>query len=222
MSAQDLYCARSDVTKRMPIGSVTSSSGIVAETSTGANTFTFDGHGFVTDDPVVVRTIEGGSMPAPLVANTTYYAITISNDRFSLAATPGGPAIDITTIGDSMVIAREPDFNESIEFYSRWADTCLTPHIPVPLATPLTGQFALVKGLVADLCAKRELNANGKDSAVINAAELAAKAQLERFAEGLAATMVRGAVPTTSTNRAITNTIASTGDPRGWGSGSLP
>lgn len=202
----------------MPIGSVTSSSGIVAETSTGANTFTFDGHGLETGDAITVRAVEGGSLPAPLSADTTYYAIRVSNSKFELAATLSGSAIDITTVGDSMVIAREPDFDETIEFYSRWADTCLPAHL-VPLETPLTGQFVFVKGIVADLAAKKILNGAGKESAIVTAAEVEAKAQLERFSAGLP---LRGEASSTPTNLAVTNTIAITGDPRGWGSRCLP
>lgn len=217
MSGSNLYCARADVTKRIPIGSVTSSSGIVAETEVGDNTFTFDGHGLETDDAVSVRAVEGGSLPSPLVEGV-YYAIRVTNSTFSLAATPSGSAIDITSAAVSMVITREPDFDDTIEFYSRWADTCLPAHL-VPLDVPLTGQFVFVKGIVADLSAKKILNGVGKESAIVTAAELEAKAQLERFAAGLP---LRGTATSTPSNLAITNNVATTGDPRGWGSGSLP
>ena len=210
------YCTRADVSRRLPVGSVTSSSGVVAESSIGENTFTYDGHGLETGDPVNVRAIEGGTLPAPLVDGQRYFAIRESNSVFGLSATAGGPAIDITSSAVSMLITREPDIEEVIEFYSAWADTSLPAHL-VPLDTPI---HPFVKGIVADLAAKRILNGIGKESAVITAAEVEAKAQLERFASGLP---LRGSPVTASANRAVTNTIAtSSADPRGWGSRRLP
>ena len=201
------------MTRRLPLGSVSSSSGLIAATSTSANTFTYDGHGLESGDPITLRAAEGGTLSAPLVEGTRYYAIRVSNSAFSVAASSGGAAIDITTSAVSVVVTREPDFEDTIEFYSRWADTCLPAHL-VPLEFPI---HPFVKGIVADLAAKRILNGIGKDSAVVTAAEVEAKAQLVRFATGLP---LRGANVTTSANLAISSSVASTGDPRGWGSGS--
>jgi hypothetical protein len=41
----------------------------------------------------------GGALPAPLVANTTYYARDVSGHTCKLASTPGGAAINLTTNG---------------------------------------------------------------------------------------------------------------------------
>ncbi len=215
----DLYCSRADVNKRLPLGSITSPAGIVASVSATTNVIEFDGHGLETDDEVTVRAIEGGSLPSPLAAGTTYYAIRLTNATLKLASAAAGAAIDLTTAGDEMFIAREPSFDDDIEFVSRWADGLLPGHL-VPLESPI---HPLVKGVVADIVAKRVLNANGKESAVVTAAELAGKAILERYAAGLP---LRGAAVTSSANLAVTVTLAAAADPRGWfgteGSGTLP
>lgn len=215
----DLYCTRADVNARLPPGSVTSTGTIAASTSAGTNAITFDGHGLETGDPVTVRAVSGGSLSAPLVADVTYYVRRLSNSAFELAETLGGPAIDITTTATDMMVIREPNYDTHIEFYSRWCDAFLPAHI-VPLEEPI---HPLVKGLVADLVAKRMLNIAGQDSAVLTQTELASKAQMERFAKGLS---LRGADATESANSAVTSTSITVADPRGWhgstGSGYLP
>lgn len=55
-------------------------------------------------DAVQISFLAGGSMPAPLVAYTTYYVVSPSGDTFSLAATKGGSAITTTTTGASLVL----------------------------------------------------------------------------------------------------------------------
>lgn len=213
--ATDLYCSRGDVARRLPPGAISSLSGIAASSSISTDVFRYDGHGFETGDPVQLRAIEGtGALPDPLLADTTYYTIRVSNSDFQLSALPGGPPIDLTSESQDVVVIREPNFDDTIEFYSRWADTFL-PAAIVPLQAPI---HPLVRGLVADLSAKRTLNESGQDSAIVNAAELAAKAQLERFVAGLPLR----APETAPANLAVSRPLPSTGDPRGWGSGRLP
>lgn len=209
----DLYCTRGDVTARLPPGAVVSPAGMLASCLASTDTLTYDGHGLETDDEVTVRAADGGTLSAPLAAGTVYYAIRLTNATFKLAATAGGAALNITSNGVEMSVTREPKFSETIEFVSRWADTFLPAHV-VPLTAPI---HPLVRGVVADVSAKRMLNANGQDSAAVNAAELAGKAILERFAGGMP---LRGGTAQTPANLAITATSVSSGsDPRGWGSG---
>lgn len=211
--ATDLYCSRGDVTARLPPGTVVSPAGILASCLASTDVLTYDGHGLETDDEVTVRAASAGTLSAPLVAGTVYYAIRLSNAAFKLAASAGGAAINITSDGVEMIVTREPKFDGVIEFVSRWADTFLPAHV-VPLTAPI---HPLVRGVVADVSAKRILNANGQDSAAVTAAELAGKAILERFAAGMP---LRGGTAQTPSNLAITATSVSSGsDPRGWGSG---
>ncbi len=210
----DLYCSRTDVNRRIPLGSIVSPAGIVASSIAATNVITFDGHGLETDDEVTVRALEGGTLSAPFVEGTVYFARRLTNATFSLAATAGGAVIDITTNGVSMMVTKEPLYDEHIEFYSRWADAFLPAHL-VPLGRT-EAVHPTVKGIVAELTARKLLNIGGQDSALLAAAELANKAMLERFAKGLP---LRGAAATASANLAVTSTLDSTtSDPRGWGS----
>lgn len=211
--ATDLYCSRGDVTARLPPGTVVSPAGMLASCLASTDVLTYDGHGLETDDEVTVRAASAGTLSAPLVAGTVYYAIRLTNSTFKLAASAGGAALNITSDGVEMIVTREPKFDDVIEFVSRWADTFLPAHV-VPLTAPI---HPLVRGVVADVSAKRILNANGQDSAAVTAAELAGKAILERHAAGMP---LRGGTAQTPTNLAITATSVSSGsDPRGWGSG---
>ena len=212
--ATDLYCSRADVTARLPPGAVVSPAGMLASCLASTDALTYDGHGLETDDEVTVRAADvGGTLSAPLAAGTVYYAIRLTNAAFKLAATAGGAAINITSNGVEMTVIREPKFNDVIEFCSRLADTSLPAHL-VPLTAPI---HPLVRGVVADMSAKRILNANGQNSEAVKAVDLEAKAILERFAAGLP---LRGAAVTGPANLAITATAVSSAssDPRGWGS----
>lgn len=213
--ATDLYCSRRDVNRWLPAGEITGSSRLAASALATSDAITLDGHGLETDDPVTVRAAEGGSLPSPLVEGTVYYAIRITNASFKLALTAGGAAIDLAGDGVDVIVLREPPYDDVIEFYSRWADAFLPAHL-VPLQAPI---HPTVKGIVAELSAKKLLNLDGKTSEVVNAAEVAAKAMLERFAIGLP---LRGAAATAPSNLAISSSLASSSDPRGWGSGSIP
>lgn len=216
--ASDLYCSRGDVNRWLPAGEITGWSRLSAAARASNDTFELDGHGLETDDAVRVRAADvTGTLPVPLVEGTTYYAIRVSNAQFKLAAAPAGAAIDLTADGIDVIVAKEPPYDAVIEAYSRWVDTFLPAHA-VPLTTPLADEFALVRMLVAKLSAKALLNLDGKSSEIVNAEELAAKAQLERFAKGLP---VRGDTGT-RTNLAVSKSLGAVADPRGWGSVTLP
>lgn len=211
MAVSDLYCSRADVNKRVPLGSIVSPASVVASALAGTDVITCDGHGFETGDLVNVRVAQNGTMPVPLSSSVTYYAIRMTNAAFKVSLTPNGAPIDITGDGDQVIVTREPDYDTTIEFYSRWADTFMPAHaVPFGVTEPVP---ALVRGLVADLAAKRILNADGKSSNAVNEFELAAMAQLTRFAAGLP---VRGSPAPLATNRAVTSTLSTGTDARGW------
>ena len=221
--ADDLYCSRADVTERLPPGAIGSRGELVASSSSSSNEIEFDGHGLETGTAVTVRAVDhtGATLPAPLEAGTTYYAIRLTNATFKLATSSAnataGTAIDLTTSGVSVVVMREPQFDDVIEFYSRWADGILPGHL-VPLEAPI---HPVVRGVVADCSAATMLHRGGQDSAVVTAAEIAGKAILERYAAGR---VLRGAPVTASANLAITASASTTSE-RNWapnGSGSLP
>lgn len=211
------YCTRADLyLYGLPRGALGSSSRTVASSAAATDTIELDAHGFETDDAITFRVPEGGVLSAPLVAGTTYYAIRLDDSHFKVSATLSGSAIDLTTDGDQMLVAIALPIDAVIEFYSRWADTFMPAHA-VPFTSPIP---VLVRGLVAELSAKRLMALAGHSSASMNEAELSAKAQLERFATGIT---LRDATATSPTNTAaVTSWVASTPDPRGWPSGVLP
>lgn len=211
--ASNLYCSRADVTAELPVSGI-ASPGISASVSAATDEFESDGHALETDMPIRVRAEDASDavLPSPLDEETTYYAIRVNNAVFKLSATQGGSAITIAEDAD-VVVTKEPRFDETIEFYSRWVDD-LIPAEAVPLEEPID---PLVRGVVARLAAKRLMNANGQDSAIVTAEEVAAKAIIERHGAGIP---IRGATTTGSTNKAI-KAPASSGDPRGWGCGGV-
>jgi hypothetical protein len=206
------YCTRRDVNRWLPAGEITGWSRLTASALASSDAITLDGHGLETDDEITVRAVEGGALPAPLVEGAVYYAIRLTNATFQLAESAGGPPINLTANSTSVVVRREPPYSEVIEYYSRWADSFLPAHV-VPLTEPI---HPLVKGLVAQLSAKALLNLDGKSSEIVNSAELAAKAQLERLAKGLP---LRGAEPTPERSNLA---VSSSSPEGGWGSGTLP
>lgn len=212
------YATRQDLYRYAPVrGSLTSSSRIVSSSSATTDTLELEGHGLETDDTLQLRAVEGGTLSAPLVATTTYYAIKVDDSRFKVAATAGGAAIDLTTAGVSMVLVVALPVDEVLEFYSRFVDGLLPAHA-VPLASPYP---VTIVALVAELAAKRLQLIAGTSSESMKEIEIGAQAQLQRYAAGIP---LRDSRVTTSTNKAIRDTAgnSTTGDARGWGSGSLP
>jgi hypothetical protein len=171
------------------------------------DTFELDGHGFGTDQPLIVRIDIGGTMPAPLVANGTVYAIPVNDFTFQVAGAPAGPAIDLTTNGDLVVVATPLPFDKVMEYYSRWADGCLGGNA-VPFQAPYP---PILVGIVAKLSAKALLILANQSSATMDEAEIDAKAQLERFAKGIPVRDGRASGPA---NLAYAESVK---DARGWG-----
>lgn len=70
-----------------------------------ANTIDSPSHGLVAGDHVLVWASIGAGLPAPLAEDTEYFVIAagLTTDVFSLSATLGGSAINITAIGDGDV-----------------------------------------------------------------------------------------------------------------------
>jgi hypothetical protein len=177
--------------------------------------FELDGHGFETDDPIIFRAEAGGTLPPPIVAGTTYYAIRYNEQFFGAAASAAGSAIDLTLDGSAVVVATLLPFDEVLEFYSRFVDPFLPAHL-VPLESPFP---VTVTAIVAELTAKKLLILAGQKSESMTETELAAKAQLERWAKAIP---LRDARATGPSNLAIAESISGT-PARNWDAdGTLP
>lgn len=211
-TARDLY------TYGLRRGILSNEGRIVASSVASTDVLTLDQHLFETNDAVTVRAVEGGTLSAPLVAGTVYYVIRLTDATFSLAATSGGSAINLTTDGAEMVVKAELPIDALLTAYSRFVDDFI-PHA-VPLETDDFGAYPVtVVRIVCELTAAKLLSLTGQSSVSMTEAETGAKAQLERWMNGLP---VRDAAITASTNKAVTASLSSTSDPRGWGSGTLP
>jgi hypothetical protein len=190
----------------------------VESSSASTNVITLDQHLFETNDEVTLRAAEGGTLSAPLVEGTVYYVVRLTDSTFSVAATSGGAAINLTTDGVSMMVKAELPVAALLEAYSRFVDDFIPAHL-VPLDSPYP---VTIVRIVCELTAAKLLSLAGQSSVSMTEAEVGAKAQLERWSKGVP---IRDATVTASANRAIVSTLASTADPRGWapsGSGSIP
>ena len=72
-------------------------------------------HGLADDTPVSFTTT--GTLPEPLLPGVTYFVTGATTDDFSVAATPGGAAIDTTTAGTGTHTARAQDPGETDLFF---------------------------------------------------------------------------------------------------------
>jgi hypothetical protein len=210
------YATRKDVYRYgLPRGTIGTPARIVASASTSAETLTLDDHGFEDDDEVLFRATDGGTLPSPLVASTVYYVKRVSDSTFQVAATAGGVAINLTTAGESFLVSTELPIDDVLEFYSRFVDAFLPAHA-VPLEDPYP---IVVTAIVAELAARKLQLLSGQTSESMAQIEVAAKAQLERWAKGIP---LRDADATAATNLAVVATVGSSvADPRGWGSDEL-
>lgn len=196
------YATRADVYRYgLPRGQLANPGRLCASAIAVTSAFELDGHGFETDDALLFRAESGGELPAPLVAGMTYYAIRENDQTFKVAHAPAGAAIHLTSDGVSVVVATALPMDEVLEFYSRFVDAFLDAHL-VPLKAPYP---VTVTALVAELSAKKLLLLAGQSSASMTEAELAAKAQLERWAKGLP---LRDARATASANVAYSESVS--------------
>lgn len=67
-------------------------------TDLAANTLQIDGHTYTAGTEVVLM---WGTAPGGLTKGTSYYVISPTATSIQLAATPGGSAIDLTSLGDT-------------------------------------------------------------------------------------------------------------------------
>lgn len=156
------YCTQSDAFAWIPRGSVVNSARLVSSASASTEILTLDGHGLADDDPVTFRAESGGSLPSPLVAGTTYYAIYVSDSTFQVAATSGGSAINLTTTGSNALLIVQPPWSRWIEEESALVE-CSCPSHVVPFDTTP----AIIRRLTSLLVASRALAWAGKSTGTV-------------------------------------------------------
>ena len=210
-----VYATRRDLyTYGLRRGVLSNEGRLVASVAASTDLLELDNHLLETDDPVLLRAVEGGTLSAPLVEGTTYYAIRVSDSTFKLSATAGGAAINLTSDGVSMIVTAPIDIDALLEAYSRFVDDFMPHGVPMTEPYPVT-----VVRVVCELTAAKLLNMSGQASQSMKDAEISAKAQLERWLKGLP---IRDASASASSNLAVRVASTSATDPSGWRSGTIP
>lgn len=211
-----VYASRADLYRYgLPRGLLANPGRLVSLVNAATDTLTLDGHGFEDGTPLLFRAEAGGALPDPIAQGTSYPAIRLTDSTFQIGDGLGG-ALDLTTAGAAVVVSTALPLDEVLEFYSRFADGFLPAHL-VPLKDPYP---ITVTALVAELSAHKLLLIAGQQSTSMKEMELAAKAQLERWAKGIPLRDDRATEPT---NVAISGNALS--DPKRWtssGGGFIP
>ncbi len=205
------YCVASDlVAYGLPRGALYNPGRLSASVSATANTITQDQHGFALNDAITMRAEGVGSMPAPLVAGVTYYAIPVNESTFSVAATPGGAAIDFTSAGSRVLVIAPVPTQAAIDFGAALIDDMLPAHI-VPLVAPYPPIVVMTN---AELAIGKLMASTGSGSKSLGEMVDVARKRLERWALGIP---LRGQnVPTPANLAADAATSATALDCRGW------
>lgn len=204
------YCTKGDLyANGLPRGALPNPGRLVADVAEATDVLTLDGHGFTTNDVLVFRAEGSGSLPSPLVAGTTYYAIAASDSTFQVAASVDGAAIDLTTAGSGIVVSTPLPFDAAIAWASAMANDFLPAHV-VPLEAPYP---PLVVTVAADLAIARLMMITGGRSADYVAEKMAgAQKLLSKWGRNIP---LRGDnVPAPAGLSAVATTTAR--DPRGW------
>lgn len=192
------YCDKSDLyAYGLPRGSTPNPGRLVAAVDVATDTLTLAEHGLSDGDSFLLRPEGAGSMSAPLVANTKYFAVSTTDDTFKVAASDGGPAINLTTTGERMVLVVPLQIPAAI----RWASSMLDQFIPAH-AVPLEGEPLppVLRAVCAELAAGKLTRLMGRNSKTITTMVDDAGKLVARWGKGVP---IRGEnEPQTNTNLA--------------------
>lgn len=204
------YCESADLYDHgLPRGGLANPGRLIASVSTDTNVVTLDGHGFRSGAALLFRAEAGGSLPSPLVAGTTYYALPLTDSTFQVAATEGGDAIDLTTAGSNTVVSTPLAIGTAITWASAQVDDFLPAHV-VPMTAPYP---PTVVAVTAALAIAYLLTSTGSQSAEYIALKMAeGQKMLERWAKGIPLRGTNAPAPAGLAAVATSTTL----DPRGW------
>ena len=209
------YCTQSDVEFRCPPEQLPRPARLVS-VSVSTDACTLDGHGIADESPISFRAESGGSLPAPLSAGTTYYAIRLTGATFQISTTAGGDAIDLTTAGESVLVVKEIPWDQAITWASAMIDDSLVGSAP-----PLTSPYPqIVTEVAAELAAEWLRQWAGVRSAQLAERISWAQTRLDRWSKGVP---IRGTNAPESGNTAVRTSFSAV-DVRGWvrKQGSIP
>lgn len=205
------YATRADVYNYgLPRGSLYLHARAVSSVNVASNALVVEGHGCDTDTTIQFDVDPGGTLAAPLVSGTLYYAKPISglDGHLQVAATAGGAAIDLTSSGENMrlIVPIGPQMDALLDAFSRWVDSMVIGHT-VPFESPYPSWVkyvvavrtaaALARALGLGTSADRILES--ERDAIADAARLARGVPLRDGAATAEANLAKGATPTTTT-----------------------
>lgn len=192
----------------LPRGSAPNPGRLAAAINSTTNAITLRDHGFAADDPITLRAEAGGSLPSPLAANTTYYALPLTADTLQLAATAGGAAIDLTTTGSRVLLISPLPTAAAIAWASAVIDDMLPAHV-VPLSEPYP---PIVVTTCAELAAAKLLGMQGVGVKSLGDLITMAQKRLERWSKNAP---IRGENAPANAQVAASASVPYS-DPRGW------
>lgn len=206
-----LYCTRADLyAYGLVPGALPNPGRLIYSVSAGSNTFTLDDHGFQTGDVLTFRAdVAGGSLPSPITEATEYYAIRVSDHIFSVSASSGGAAVDITTAGERVLVASAVPYDSSIAWASEVVNDALPAHIvPIPEGELIP---EIIRMTTAEIAIGKLMSRQGAAADTLKMAVDKAYERLRRWARGVP---VRGEnVPPRAQ---VSASSASYIDARGW------
>lgn len=204
------YATLADLfTYGLPRGALVNPAQLVTANAT-TNAFTLDCHGLSSGDAMSFRFDADGSMPAPLVAGTEYYALPQNEYTFKVSATPSGAVIDLTTAGEFVLMIVPLPIAGALAWASLIVDQNLLAHC-LPLAEPV---HELVVATTAEL-AIGKLTA-GSESKSLAALVAEASKRIATWSKGVPLRGENKPAAARAAGVAASATVPFR-DPRGWG-----
>lgn len=193
----------------VPRGALVRPARLIEAVDSAANVVTLEGHGLALNDAVEFTATGAGVLPGGLAPNVVYYAKPVilgdgsdDENRFQVAASPNGAAIDLTSAGVapmSAVVPIGPTIDKYLEVYSRWADSKCPGHI-VPFTAPYP---AWVVSIVELRTATKVMSVLGRSAPALATREATEIADFLSLASGKP---LRDAAATAPANTAIART----------------
>lgn len=210
------YCTTADLfANGLARGALANPGRLSSSVNATLNTIQLDQHGLALNDAFTLRAEGVGSLPAPLVAGVTYYAIPVNDASFSVAATVGGSAIDLTTPGARIVVCVPINYAAAIAQGAALIDDMLPAHL-VPLVAPYPPIIVLTN---AELAIARLMQGTGSASKSLGDMLTEARKRLADWSRGRP---LRGENVPPAANVAVSATVPYS-DARGWSRfGGLP
>jgi hypothetical protein len=213
------YATREDVYLHgLPRGAVAQGARPIASVDVTGNTLEVGSHGLGQFTPIQFQVDGSGVVAAPLSTSAVFYAlpVTDSDSLIRVAASFGGPALDLTDDGSgswSLYVPGGPMIDRLLETFSRWLDGKCIAH-ETPFTAPYPVEATHIVAVRTASHAARVLGL-GREGEHLYEAETILLRDIESLVRGM---VIRdAAVTTASTNLARGGSPGNRGGR--WGSG---